>query len=272
MIRASQKGPKNGWAIATLSALFLILAGVFPAIGGSKGEEPSPRMTGIPILLYHRFGFAVSDSMTVRTAVFESHLKYLSQHGYAVIRLRQLVDDYLGKRQEPPSKSLVITADDGHKSVYTDMFPLLKKYRVSATLFIYPSAISNASYAATWGQLREMKNSGLVDFQSHTFWHPNFKKDKARLNPSEYERLVQVQLNRSRERLERELDIKVDLLAWPFGICDDELIRKASEAGYTATFTMQRRHAGDGGSIRSVPRYLITDPDRGAFERILTGG
>lgn len=55
------------------------------------------------------------------------------------------------------------------------MFPLLKKYQIPATLFIYPSAISNASYALTWDQLKEMKETGLIDVQSHTFWHPNFR-------------------------------------------------------------------------------------------------
>ncbi len=210
--------------------------------------------------------------MTVTTAVFESQLKYLCNHGYLVISLRQLVDHYLGKKSTPLSKSVVMTADDGHKSVYTDMFPLLKQYRVPATLFIYPSAISNATYAVTWGQLKEMKESGLIDLQSHTFWHPNFKKDKERLSPSEYEHFVEMQLKKSKEKLERELDTKVDMLAWPFGIYSDALIHKALEAGYVTTLTMERHHASTADPIRSLPRYLITHSDKGGFERILKNG
>ncbi len=236
-----------------------------------KNEGSAPA-TGIPILLYHRFGPVPTDSMTVTTDVFESQLRYLVDHGYAVITLRQLVDYYLGKTNTPSPKSLVITVDDGHKSVHTDMFPLLKKYRVPATLFIYPSAISNALYAVTWDQLKEMKRSGLLDLQSHTFWHPNFKKDKERLKPPEYERFVEMQLRKSKEMLERRLDIRVDMLAWPFGICNDELINKAVGAGYVATFTMERHHASTTYNILSLPRYLITHSDRGALERILTNG
>ena len=256
--------------LLTFSVLLFFLLGLPSTRGESREKEASARTTGIPILLYHRFGPVATDSMTVTTAVFESQLKYLSHHGYVVISLKQLVDHIRGKGDTLPSKSLVITADDGHRSVYTDMFPLLRKYRVPATLFIYPSAVSNASYAVTWGQLKEMKESGFLDLQSHTFWHPNFKKDKERLNPSEYEHFVEMQLKKSREKLERELNIKVDMLAWPFGICNDELINKALEAGYAATFTMERRHAGTTDNIRSLPRYLITHSDKGAFERILT--
>jgi len=210
--------------------------------------------------------------MTVTTAAFETQLKYLCTNGYVVISLRQLVDYRLGKGSPPPPKSVVLTADDGHKSVYTDMFPLLKKYRVPAALFIYPSAISNATYAVTWAQLKEMKGSGFIDVQSHTFWHPNFKKDQERLQPSEYEHFVETQLKKSKEKLEREFDIKVDMLAWPFGIYNDHLIDKALKAGYVATFTMERHHVCATDPSRSLPRYLMTHSDKGAFERILISG
>ncbi len=248
----------------------LVFLSLSSARGESDGKDLSVRPAGIPILLYHRFGPVATDPMMVTTAVLKSQLEYLSTNGYVVISLRHLVDSYLGKKPPPPPRSLVLTADDGHKSVYTEMLPLLRKYRVPATLFIYPSAISNATYAMTWRQLKELKETGLIDLQSHTFWHPNFKKDKERLNPSEYEHFVEMQLEKSKKKMELELDIKVDMLAWPFGIFDDELIDKALEAGYVATFTMERRHACTTDNIRCLPRYLITHSDKGAFERILT--
>jgi len=227
----------------------------------TTGESRYPLGTRVPILLYHRFGPFVSDGMTVTTSTFESHLQYLKNHGYTVIPLRHLVDYYLGKMVSLPSPSLVITADDGHKSVYTDMFPLLRKYQVPVTLFLYPSAISNASYAMTWNQLREIKETGLFDFQSHTFWHPNFKEERKRLKTAEYEFFVEKQLKKSKEKLQRELDVKVDMLAWPFGIYDDWLIRKGIDAGYMAGFTMERRHTSPSENIMALPRYLIVRND-----------
>lgn len=238
-----------------------------------KKNQPSlSQEVRVPILLYHRFGPTVADGMTITTPVFESHLKYLRDNGYKVIPLRQLVDWYQKKGPAPAPKSVVIVEDDAHKTVYTDMLPLAKKYNVPVTVFIYPSAISNAKYAMTWDQLRELKKSGLFDFQSHTYWHPNFKRDKKKMTPQEYEKSVSTQLTKSRAKIEKELGGKVDMLAWPFGIFDDELLKKAVEAGYVATFTIVAHHAGTSDSVNKLPRYLLINSDQGkAFEQIVAG-
>ena len=132
------------------------------------------------------------------------------------------------------------------------------------------SAVSNASYAMTWDQLRELKKSGLFDIQSHTYWHPNFKKDKKRLTPADYESFVGTQLRKSKDKLEKELGIRVDMLAWPFGIYDKDLEREAVADGYIAAFTMERRPSRAPDDIMALPRYLMTDWDRGkVFGRLL---
>lgn len=215
----------------------------------------------VPILLYHRLGPTVADGMTITTPTFEAQMKYLHDNGYKVIPLRQLVQWYQGKGPAPAAKSVVLVEDDAHKSVYSDMYPIIRKYRYPVTIFVYPSAISNASYAMTWDQLRELKKSGLFDIQSHSYWHPNFKKESRRLKPAEYEKLVMDQLVKSRKKLEQELGGTVDLLAWPFGIYDDYLLKKSREAGYIATFSIERRHAGPGEKLSILPRYLLVQGD-----------
>ena len=250
--------------------MIIVLTCLPPSRAETTGREGGLPKIRIPILLYHRFGPGVADSMTVSTPVFESHLRYLKDHGYTVIPLWQLVQYCLGGSSSFPSRSIVIVADDGHKTVHTDMGPLLKKYRIPMTLFIYPSAISHASYAMTWDQLRDLKATGLVDVQSHSFWHPNFNVDKKRLSPVAYEALVEKQLGKSREILEKELNIRVKMLAWPFGIYDEQLIRKAREAGYVAAFSIERRHVTLSDNVMALPRYLMNDKDREKlFERMV---
>ena len=271
-------GLKGAMYPSTLKVGVLITACIIsfllvPITGGELRDTRENLSTlNIPILLYHRFGPVITDSMTMTTDVFESHLKYLRDNGYTVISLRQLVNYHFGKGPPPPPRSVVIVADDGHKSIYTDMLPLIKKYRVPVTLFIYPSAISNAPYAMTWDQLREIKKTGLFEIQSHTYWHPNFTKEEKRLSGVEYVKFVETQLKKSKERLEKELDINVDMLAWPFGIYDDWLISKAIEAGYVASFTIERHHVSNSDSIMKLPRYLLQNADQGkTFEMILVG-
>lgn len=217
----------------------------------------------VPILLYHRLGPVSTDEMTVTTAVFEAQLKLIQERGHKVIRLAALMTA-LGDSAVPmPERAVVLTVDDGHRTVYSDMFPLIQRLKIPVTLFIYPSAISNADYAMTWAQLAEMKASGLVDIQSHTFWHPNFNVEKKRLAPAAYEKFARDQLLKSKTVLEQRLGGKIDLLAWPFGIHDDQLAEWAQAAGYVAAFTIERRTVTRSDKIMALPRFIVTDLDRG---------
>jgi peptidoglycan/xylan/chitin deacetylase (PgdA/CDA1 family) len=245
-------------------ALALSLAAAAP-----KALALSAESSSATILVYHRFGPTVADSMTVTTPVFASQLKYLHDHGYNVVPLRDVVNFAAGRGDLPP-RAVAITADDGHRSVFTDMKPLVEQYRIPVTLFIYPSAISNASYAMTWEQLAELKATGLFTVESHTYWHPNFHTDKRRLSPGEYREFVDMQLNKSRNVLEHRLGGKVTMLSWPFGIYDDDLINAAGKSGYVAAVSIDRKKVHRGDNAMALPRFIVTNGDVGKrFESLL---
>jgi len=210
------------------------------------------------VLVYHRFGPVVADSMTTRTEVFRAQLDALRQAGYHFVTLKDLVAGLQGSAALP-AKAVAITADDGHRTVYTDMLPVIREQHLPVTLFIYPSAISNASYALTWEQLQELAHTDGVDIQSHTFWHPNFHTEKRRLSPEDYQRFVRTQLEKPRQVLKQKLGVEADCLAWPFGIYDDELDAAARAAGYRAAFILGNRNASGEDPVMALPRYLIVD-------------
>ena len=237
-------------------------------------STPAPKATtddsGVSILAYHRFGPAVTDAMTVRTGTFRWQLDYLKQHHYTIIPLRGLISYLRAEGPAPSPQSVVITVDDGHESVFTDMLPVVREYQVPVTLFIYPSAISNASYAMTWKQLDTLRGTGFFDIQSHTYWHPNFKTEQRRLSRAAYRTFAAMQLIKPRTVLEDKLGVEADLLAWPFGIYDDELIGMACDAGYIAGFTLDRRLVTGHERIMALPRFLVTDSATGrAFTSML---
>ena len=250
-----------------VAAILMTKAVVQAAPTELKAKHPAiSQGLSVPILLYHRFGPTVADSMTITDTNFEDHLKYLKDNGYKVIPLRQLVSYVRGKGPEPAPKSVVIVADDGHKSIYSDMFPLVKKYNIPVTLFIYPSCISNAKYALTWDQLRKLQSTGLFEVQSHTYYHPNFRNEKKKLSPAAYQKFVDYQLKHSKERLEKEMGRPIEYLAWPFGIIDDALFVSARKAGYIATFTIVAKPVKNGDDPMRLPRFLLPN---GSAARIL---
>ena len=244
-----------------LKRVVLLLVCVLPLASGRESPAATVQMAAgsgsVAILVYHRFEPVVSDSMAVRTSKFAWQLRYLADHHYLVLPLRTLVSSLVQKNPLP--NAVVITVDDGHRSVYSDMLPLVLEHRVPVTLFIYPSAISNASYAMTWEQLDTLRRTGLFDIQSHTYWHPNFKIEKRRLAPSAYDEFVTMQLVKPRRVLKAKLGVDTNVLAWPFGIYDDDLMGRADAAGYVAGVTLDARSVRSDDRRLALPRFLVTD-------------
>jgi len=241
--------------LAVALAISLVLA---VASGGAAAQTEN----GSVILVYHRFG-PTAASTTVSEAALEEQLAWLAAHAN-VVTLRSVINGLSGNASPDERPRVAITADDGHQSVYTDLYPRIRHYRLPATLFICPSAISNASYALTWPELTEMVASGLVDVQSHTYWHPNFHQEKAHRSPADYRDFVDLQLSRSKQTLEAHVGQKVDMLAWPFAIYDTELRDAAIRAGYVAGFMLGNQVAWPSTDRLALPRFWISDGDRAA--------
>jgi len=252
-----------------LTALIVVLLAAF-VLTSAGASTALPDEPAVPVLVYHRFHPAVSGPTTVTVATFESQLKTIREAGGNIVPLRTLVEHLMNGKPPLPRHPVVITADDGHVSVYTELYPIILREKISVTLFLYPSVVSREDYALTWEQIRRMMSSGLVEVQSHSYWHPNFKVEKRRLDAQQYAAFVDDQLRRSRLVLQSELGARVDMLAWPFGIVDDELIEAARRAGYIAAFTIERRVVTRQERMMALPRFMIVESDRGrALERLL---
>lgn len=234
---------------------YLMICLIFSFSSIAIADQP----INIPIFCYHNLNPTRPGSMNMTPQKFESQIKWLIDNGYHIIPLKEAADYLQNKRATLPSKSVVITADDGWRSVYTYMAPIIKKYNIPVTLFIYPQTISKGKNAMTWDQLKELQQTGLFDIQSHTYDHPNFKQAKRNMSPGKYENYVRTQLVNSKKILEEKLQIKIDYLAWPFGIYNDYLQNVAAEAGYSMAFNIDARPANRTFKPMAQPRYMIID-------------
>ena len=143
------------------------LIGAACAFGSAAAyaEANAAREQHVAILAYHRFNrTAAVDSMTVRVATFDAQLRFLRERGYRIVSLRDVVNWLLSPQDTAmPNKAVAFTADDGHRSVYEVLMPIAVREHVPFTLFIYPSAISNAPYALSWTQLETLQRTGLFE-------------------------------------------------------------------------------------------------------------
>ena len=172
-------------ALALTLALGLgaALQAVLPsgAIGAATEYPAEDQPAGISLiaLMYHHLekDSASWGPYVLSPAQFEEDLRYLRDNGFSTISLARLVD-YVYGEGELPEKPALITFDDGNESVYAYAYPLLKQYGMTAVVNILGSASErfsenpdhdvNYSYL-TWDEIREMKDSGVMEFGNHTY-------------------------------------------------------------------------------------------------------
>jgi peptidoglycan/xylan/chitin deacetylase (PgdA/CDA1 family) len=225
------------------------------------------------ILLYHRFDpDHAPKATTVTTETFENQLNWLAGHGYKVAPLSAVVAALNGGGPIEP-RTVAITVDDGYRSQYTDMYPIILRHGIPVTLFVVAHAISAENDVLTWEEIDEMAKSDLVDVQSHTNTHPHFFHQRARKRPADYQAFVNLELSGSKATLEQRLKRPISYLAWPYGDVDADLKRAASAAGYCAAFAVAGRQARAGDDPFALPRIVVRDADRGErFDRLINLG
>ena len=140
----------------------------------------------LPVVMYHQLTDNPSKSgkyvLTVES--FEKDLQFLKSKGYQSVTVKQLIDFSQGNG-DIPSKSILITFDDGQETLYEYAMPLLEKYGFTAVGFIvgaladYYTEINdhNLNYSyLNWSQIREMSHGNIIEIESHSFdLHKNKK-------------------------------------------------------------------------------------------------
>ncbi len=126
---------------------------------------------GVPILVYHRVNDADKNPTTLTVADFDAQMKFLIDNGYHVISPDDLLDAWeVGKTL--PQNPVVLTFDDGHADIYSNVFPILQKYGMRATVFVVTDHIGMKDYL-TWEQARALQLGGFIDIESHTMTYKN---------------------------------------------------------------------------------------------------
>jgi peptidoglycan/xylan/chitin deacetylase (PgdA/CDA1 family) len=201
------------------------------------GLHPDGYQT-VPILCYHRFGEACRSQLCVPTQVFKQQIKYLKDQGYHSVTVEAL-SDFLQYKRELPSKSVIITIDDGYKSGYDIAYPILKKYGFTAIFFIYTDFVGASKNAVTWADLRELKANGF-EVGSHTMSHIDLSQQKPGESRTDYLSRIRDELAGSKALLDKNLNQNTRFIAWPFGRYNMSVLEISEQLGYTMGLTVKR--------------------------------
>lgn len=194
----------------------------------------TPFYNGFTVFMYHHIKPTFENSndedlsFTITPEIFEKQIKYLISKKYTFIGLEDL------STKNKIKKPVMLTFDDGYLDNYKYVFPILKKYKIKAVIFLIAAEIGNNPDLMTWQQALEMQTSGIVSFGSHGLNHKNIR----RMEPA----LALRELKESKNILEEKLGHKITAFCYPFGAGGtDKRVRKlVFDAGYLFDFSTRR--------------------------------
>jgi peptidoglycan/xylan/chitin deacetylase (PgdA/CDA1 family) len=228
----------KGWWIAEFNGIDTIRPGQTVVIPLRQTDRVGVHWNSfqtIPILCYHRFG-SRSSQLTVTPAAFEAQMDYLARSGYNVVPLSRLTG-FLDGKEALPRKTIVVTIDDGYRSTYEIAYPILKKYGVPATVFLYSDFIG-ASDALTWPQMKEMADSGLIDIQPHSKTHANLALRLPDETEAKYRERVRREVDAPISVIQERLGIRSVVYAFPYGDVNDTVLDQLKRQGVRLAVTV----------------------------------
>jgi len=193
----------------------------------------------VPVISYHKFSRNQADTMTVTAEQFTAQMEHLKKGGFTPVTLDELFD-FFDFQADLPERSVVITFDDGWRSVYEIAFPILRRYGFKATLFVSTGMVTGSSTTLSWAQIAEMAAS-CFDIQSHSVNH----RDLTELQPGEalgdYLKDVEWELTESARVIEEKTGQPVRFLAYPYGSVNHLVATLLRKTGYRGALTVVRR-------------------------------
>lgn len=235
-------------------ALFLFLL---------KGRE------SVTILMYHNLSpeeAHCESAWTMQPEKLREDLQWLSDHGYETVLPRELAAQQRDDGSPLPKKMVMLTFDDGYESNYTYAYPILREYGAKAAVALIVGHIDTGGGFLTWDECREMEQSGLFEFGSHTYDHhireeANGVERLAGETQADYAQRIGSDLDESIRVLRRELGHEPVYFAYPLGKIEpwaDELLRER----FAVTVTSREGRADLSRGTYQLPRYNVTQTTR----------
>ena len=228
----------------------LIVAGIEDRIKNMSSIERRKKAARIirnhyPLVLaYHSVvPHYTGEDYTIGTSTLEKNISDLLEDGYAFV----FEDSFF----QCPHQSVILSFDDGFANNYYEVFPLLKRYRVKASINLIANRISDSKgIYLNEDQIQEMEQSGLVQFQSHTCSHRPL--NQLNLEESTFE------IVESKKKLEALVRGPVNVLAYPREKCTQEIAEIASAHydlcyGWAGNMQINKRF--------TIPRIEILEGD-----------
>jgi peptidoglycan/xylan/chitin deacetylase (PgdA/CDA1 family) len=201
--------------------------------------SPSRRDRPVPILMYHAVNEpppgAGLPELYVAKDDFEAQMRWLKARGYSAVTMQQVYDLWK-KGVALPRRPVVVSFDDGYRSVWTNALPIMKRRGLPGVLNLELSQLTKTDEGGiAEEQVRDLMAAGW-EIDSHTVSHP----DLTSLDDAGLRR----ELVGSRRRIRRKFGRPASFFCYPAGRYDPRIVAAVKAAGYLAATTTNFGNAG----------------------------
>ncbi|MBZ4653225.1 MAG: polysaccharide deacetylase [Peptococcaceae bacterium] len=214
--------------------------------------EENKKITTIPILMYHVIEdySGPYEQLYTSPQILRKQLAFLKEQGFSAVTVHEALNHW--KKDTPlPAKPIILTFDDGYRSVYTEAFPLLKEYGFRATLYLHTAKI-NTPGGLTTEMTKEMAGYGL-EIGSHSLTHPDLTK----ISPAKLRNEIRL----SKKQLEELTGQEVTTFCYPAGRYNSRVREEVMKAGYLGAVTTRYGPATNRENLYSLSRIRINKSD-----------
>ena len=237
--------------------------------------EAAQRPIDLPVLMYHSINSKESKAgeYVITPAALREDLEWLRGNGFHTVVVQDLID-YVEQGVPLPEKPVMLTFDDGYYNNYLNAFPLLQEFQMKAVISIIISETDKYSQLdenrenyshLTWDQIGEMMESGLVEFQSHSYsLHKNGNGERKGIGKKngetteQYQQAIREDVEKGQLRFVEMTGYAPTAFTYPFGAVSEDSYPVLEELGFRATLDAQGKlfHlTRDPECLRRIPRY-----------------
>ena len=244
----------------------LVITALLFLCAAADGEEKRPGYT--TVLLYHRFDESAYPSTNISVDKFRQQMQHLRENGYRVLSM-EAFRALLISGESFPQKTVLITIDDAHRSIYERAFPVLKEFNYPFTVFADAKRLySKAPGALTWAMLEEMRTWGAT-IANHSYDHPRIGRPLKGQTREAYAAWVREDLRKAQQAL-ADHDMASDVLAYPYGEYNEMVVEIARNLGFALMFAQDEGAVDERTDPQRIPRFAIVgsnlDMDRFVFK------
>ncbi|PRY63943.1 biofilm PGA synthesis lipoprotein PgaB [Vreelandella songnenensis] len=289
------------WRTYLVSAALLVMLGLQQAQAARTAND-------YVVISYHDIVDTATTpdlpiySQTITRNRLVEHFNLLALGGYQPVSLQQILDAKAGGTPLPDN-AVLLTFDDGYRSFYDIVFPLLKLYGFPAVQAVvgswldvpeggrvpYGSTTLPRERFLTWEQVKTLDESPLVEIASHTYnlhygvkGNPMGNEQAAAVtsiwntqtgyeSEADYLERIRGDMARTQEQFQAHMGRSPRMMVWPYGAYSEATLNIAAEYGMIYTFSLLSSPNQLNDPMRTINRYLIDqETSLQTIEEILT--